>query len=91
MVMVFVRCFVLFVWFLTRDSSVGHVLPTFWRCHTVAHPGLHHPQSRKQGTLVLWDCLECHCWPLRQQETVAVAQETYVAMYGPLAAAMQLR
>jgi hypothetical protein len=29
MVMLFVMLFVLFVWFLTRDSSVGLVLPTF--------------------------------------------------------------
>jgi len=28
-VMVFVRLFVLFVWFLTRDSSVGLIIPMF--------------------------------------------------------------
>ncbi len=40
--MLFVMLFVLFVRFLTRDSSVVLTLRTFWRCHKVSHPGLHH-------------------------------------------------
>ena len=43
MVIVFGRWVVIFVWFLTCYSSVRHVLPTFWRCHKVSHPDLHHP------------------------------------------------
>ena len=50
-VMVFVRWFVLFVWFLTRDSSVGYVLPTFKRCYSVSHPGLHHNPIIRGRTL----------------------------------------
>ena len=34
----------LFVWFLTRDSSVRLGVPTFYSCYIVivSHPGLHH-------------------------------------------------
>ena len=46
MAMVFVRWFVLFVWFLTRDLSVGRVLPTWsvtkWATHACTiWPGGH--------------------------------------------------
>ena len=42
MVMVFVRSFVLFVWFLTRDSSYKLVVPMLYGCYIVTHLGLHH-------------------------------------------------
>jgi len=45
MVMVFVRSFVLFVWFQTCDLSVGLVVHEFQRCNIVTHPGLHHTKK----------------------------------------------
>ena len=42
MVMLFVMMFVLFVRFLTCDSSVVLVVRTFQRCYKVSHPVSHH-------------------------------------------------
>jgi len=55
---------VLFVWFLTRDSSVGHVLPTFLRCHKVTHPGLHRTVCIR-GLILITVCI----WGLCVMET----------------------
>ena len=50
----------LFVWFLTRDSSVGHVLPTFLRCHKVTHPGLYHTVCIR-GLILITVCIRGLC------------------------------
>ena len=67
MVMVFVRSFVLFVWFLTRDSSVVLIVCTFWRCSIVSHPGVHHTvgenhdHSSKTGFHLVWYTVLLDC------------------------------